>query len=96
MLPFTKTLIEFKTDISGSTTSQKYDESLHGYDNAHLSPGAHIKLSPRKLCSSIFKYFFQNRVPSAIFGSAKAEGPANEKNFIVIKLNKNQLDAHLF
>jgi len=50
MLPFTKILIEFKTDVSGVSGklimifSQKYDESLHGFDNAHLIPGAHIKL----------------------------------------------------
>jgi len=39
-----------KTDVSGASGklimifSQKYEESLHGFDNAHLSPGAHIKL----------------------------------------------------
>lgn len=50
MLPFTQTLIEFKIDISGASAklimifSQKYDESLHGFDIADLSPGAHIKL----------------------------------------------------
>ena len=44
MLSFTKTLIEFKTDISGASTklimifSQKYDESLHGFDIAHSVP----------------------------------------------------------
>jgi len=50
MLLFTKMLTEFKTDFSGASTKlimifwQKYDESLHGFDSAHLSPGAHIKL----------------------------------------------------
>jgi len=50
MLPFTKTLIVFKKDISGASTkmimifSQKYDESLHGFDIAYPRPGTHIKL----------------------------------------------------
>ena len=50
MLLFTKMLIGFKTDISVASTklivifSQKYYESLHGFDISHLSPGAHIKL----------------------------------------------------